>query len=229
GDEVLRLPGGVTAAALSPDGRRALLAESKGALLVADLEPKDLGRVKADREAFEALWSELGGEGSTAYRAAGAVAKWGGDAVRLIRSRLGPAPEDDPTLRRLISGLGAERHVVRLTCSAALAGRGAEASAALKAAQKWAKSPLLRRQLEYVLDLPGVARLPEEARLDRADWVLERIGTKEADEARRQLAGGREGSGAPQAEPRRPAREQVALPRWRFGLRRCADSGSAPR
>ena len=82
---------------------------------------------------------------------------------------------DDPVLRRLVAGLSAERHVVRRACFVALSERGAEAGPALKAAQNRTTSALLRRQIEQLSDLPTARRLPNERRLDRADWVLERL------------------------------------------------------
>jgi hypothetical protein len=179
-------------AAISPDGRRALLGQTDGTLLVAELDAKDADRAKADPEAFAALWNELGSDGATAYRAGCTLAGWADDAVTLIKARLEPAPVDDPALRRLIRGLNAERHVIRRACSAALAERGGEAAAALKAALKKASASVQRRQLEALLDLPGAARLPNDLRLERADWVLERIDTAAAAAARRRLARWRE-------------------------------------
>lgn len=105
-----------------------------------------------------------------------------------IRAKFGPAPADDPELRRLIAGLTAERHVVRRACFDELAARGAEAGPALRSAAERTTSPLARRQLEALADLPTAARPPNDRRLDRADWALQVVGTKEAAEARRVLA-----------------------------------------
>jgi len=96
GEEVLRLPGEAAVVAVSPDGRRALLARRDGELLVADLTPPQMQRPKPDRRAFAVLWEELGGDAAAAYRAGWTLTDWGREAVPFIRERLGPAPGERP-------------------------------------------------------------------------------------------------------------------------------------
>jgi WD40 repeat protein len=185
GGEVLRFAvKDVTAAALAPDGRRALLGTKSGAVYLADLTPPGAGEAKATDAA---LWGRLGGKDAAAAYAAGLELIARGDAgAKFLAGRFASARADDPVIRGLIADLSAERHVVRRDAFAELAARGAEAVPALKAALKQAKEAKARRKIEELLAAPTAARR-NDLQLARAEWVLDRIGTAEAAKAKRAL------------------------------------------
>src|SRR5262249_10558038 len=136
----------VTVVTCAPDGKRALLGTKAGAVYLADLTPPGLGEGK---RTDAALWDRLGGRDAAAAYAAGLELIARGDgAAKFLAARFGPAAADDAVINKLIADLGAERHVVRRDAFAALAGRGANAVPALKAALKRTKDVKARGKIE---------------------------------------------------------------------------------
>ncbi len=141
-----------------------------------------------ERGSLADQWERLGRDAASAYRAGLALISSGDEAAEFLSGRFGPAPEEDAGLHQLISDLNSGRHVIRRDAFAALARRGAEAIPALKAGLRGAKDERTRRAIRELLGLPGAAAAPGSPRWARAAWVLDRIGTARAAEAKRRLA-----------------------------------------
>jgi WD40 repeat protein len=185
GEEVLRFDvKDVTVTAFAPDGLRALLGTKSGAVYLADLMPRGVGKSK---DSDSVLWDRLDSDAAAAYAAGLELAARGDAAAKFLARRFGPAAADDATMRKLIDGLSADRHVARRDAFTALAARGSEAVPALKAALKRTKDAKVRRRIEELLASPAASRPPSGPRLARTEWVLDRIGTAEAAKARRAL------------------------------------------
>jgi hypothetical protein len=168
------------ALAFSPDGGHILYGTGDGDVGLADVRPPNV-KPPADLAALEAAWESLRGEdAAAAYRAVVALALSPKEATEFLKSKLHPAPADDPEMLRLIAGLDANRFAVREATRAELARRGAEAVPALQAALGQVQNPGVRRQIEQLLAAPGAKLFPDPLRRVRAVWALERVGTPEA-------------------------------------------------
>jgi WD40 repeat protein len=185
--------------AFAPDGTRLVTASREGTLLVWRLTPGGAGR--ADDEP-EWLWKELAGDdAAAAYRAGWALSEPRQKAVDFFRRRLRPARKPDPEapVRKLIADLDSAEFAVREAASKQLQAFRPEADALLRNTLAGTASLEVRRRIERMLNVPAPPPKPpvppgivvgEALRTVRAIQVLERIGTPEAREVLRTLAGG---------------------------------------
>lgn len=177
GREVLRFPGEYPAViALSPDCRQVLLGFKDGTISVAETMPATAkNSEKIDRKTLESLWRDLDSDdAAVTYRATMNLRMAGDQALQFLAERLRPAPADDPELNRLVRQLNAERYATRQTALRELARQGAQAKLVLRAALVAADSPETSRQIEDLLDAPGIDNFPDPLRRARAAYLLER-------------------------------------------------------
>lgn len=146
-----------------------------------------------------ALWHALsGGDPARAHPAAVKLIAHPGLAVPLLRDRLLPVPAPDPEkIAGLLADLDAREFGTRQRAATELEKLGELIEPALKEALA-AQPGLERRQrLELVQDrlISAAAKPPaEQLQALRAVEVLERIGTEDAREVLRKLAGGAAGA-----------------------------------
>jgi hypothetical protein len=145
----------------------------------------------------DTLWADLAGE--DASKALKAVLGLAGDpkrAVPVLAERLKPAAPIDPQkLGQWVADLESDRFAVRQEASANLVKAGEQAVPALQ--KVLASQPTIetRKRVEGLLDkLTGGVLTAEQLRLVRAVEALERMGTAEAREVLRGLAGGAAGA-----------------------------------
>jgi hypothetical protein len=154
-------------------------------------------------EAVSRWWDDLAAEDANkAFSIVRTMSSAPAEAIGLLRTKLEPI-KDDVTKRidKLIVDLDAKRFQQREKAMRELAEIGADAEKALEAALPKAPSIDAKRRMEALLkQLKGS---PQEGRLRglRAVEVLERVGTPEAIEVLKKLAGG-----APEAWLTREAR-----------------------
>jgi WD40 repeat protein len=181
-------------------GRRLITTAENGAYLVRNLEPyhhQALRPAADDPIQLEALWSRLAEEDpQVAYRAIGALAARGTEAIELINDRLRPIAEAKETQAADITAL------VEQVATGDLADRR-KASSKLRRLGP-AAFPELRRTLNTKDDLSAAARgrieillaaqrpdrSSEQLRTIRAIHVLERIGSQQARHVLKKLAAG---------------------------------------
>jgi WD40 repeat protein len=147
--------------------------------------------------AADSLWADLAAE--DAGKALRGVLQLAGDprqAVPFLAERLKPAAPIDPQkLERWVADLESDRFAVRQEAAASLVKAGEQAVPALK--KVLASQPTIetRLRVEGLLDkLTGGALTTEQLRLVRAVEALEKMGTAEARELLRSLAGGAAGA-----------------------------------
>jgi WD40 repeat protein len=205
GAECLKLPAReyVQALAFSPDGKRLVSggSEDSTALVwdVSDLPalaPRLIDR-EPDAAALRRWWADLmRADAGAAHRAAWRLAAAGPPAVRLLQGELRAAKGDDAVrVARLVRQLEDDDFAVREKATHELARLGPDAEEALRAALTGEPSLEARRRIQRLLDRkvkPTTAT--EQLRARRALAVLERIGTPEARDLLRKLAGGAPGA-----------------------------------
>ena len=199
--------GVVTALALARDGRSLISASMDSTLVVWDVADV-LGRRPDPSHApsaaeVSAAWKELAAaDAKTAFRAIQTLATAPGQILPLLREHLRPVPTvQAKEIERWIAALDSEHFAERQRAADALASHADQAEAALR--RFLANQPNLeaRRRAERVLDqLQGAITDPEQLRDLRALEVLEFIGTAEARDLLRTLAGG-----APESKTTREA------------------------
>ena len=187
---------GVTALAFAPDGKTLLSGSEDATLLLWDLG----SGAKVDRQSrrlsdedLEAAWNDLAsGDAQVVGEAIAALEKTPDQAIGLLKQRARPAVKRDTVE---IEGLIADLSAADAKRSEKAAGRlqefGQQAAPALY--QKLRDKPAIevRRRIEQVLAF--VSRFPippDDLRLSRAIQVLERIGSNDAQQILKELAGG---------------------------------------
>ncbi len=153
-----------------------------GRLPAAELSPPDL----------ELEWSALRGEDAAkAHRAVWALAADPRQALPLLKERLRPVPPaDGKRVARLIADLDNDDFDVREEATRELT-KLSGAEPALRKAASGASSPEVRQRAQYALQAREEADpSPEWVTTLRALEVLEQLGTPEARQLLRALAGG---------------------------------------
>jgi hypothetical protein len=192
----------------SPDGRSLASGGGDGQVLAWD--PWDREGAEAagwTPGAREALWAKLAGrDAGEAFGAMRDLALSPKDTLPFLRARLRPVSgEVSPAISRLIADLDDRRFDVREQAEQELLRRGEEVEVALGRALAGAPPLEVRRRLERVREkLRTAGPSAEWLRTCRAVEVLEHLGTAEAREVLRQLAGG-----APEARLTREARDAL--------------------
>jgi hypothetical protein len=201
----------VQAIAFAPNGRTIASGGVDTTVLIWDVASLGgatrSGGSRLTVERVTALWNDLAGD--DAERAGVAVAVLsdsGADAVPFLRPRLQPARAPDARrLRSLGADLNSDRFAVRERAMRTLRKEGVRAEPEIRRLLKEQPGTDMRARLEQLLhELQRGFSVGEVLRERRATEVLERIGTAEAIEVLKALAGGFE------ADPRtRKARASV--------------------
>ena len=182
--------------AFSPDGTRALSASDDGTLLCWDLRPTgpEIAEV-ADKTNREGLWADLSGEDAAkAYEAEFHLALGGMETVAFLRDRLKPVRDEVPReVARLVADLDHDDFPVRVEASRRLLKHGAQAENALRKALEENPTPEVRIRGETIVRAvgPPFNRYPSKLlQAIRGIYVLEAIGSSEAESILEALAGG---------------------------------------
>lgn len=172
--------------------RRLVSAEEGGTILYWDtaaLLDKLKRRELADAD-LARLWAALADPDTPiAFKATLALCGGGDGVVAYIREQLGEVQPGESNVAALIEQLDSDRYTEREQASRELAQLGPEAIGAMRAALKTTESAETRQRLRSLLTRLAV---PTKQRSDllrrrRAEAVLRRIGTPEANELLRQL------------------------------------------
>jgi hypothetical protein len=203
--------GDIVALDFSPDGRRLLSGSDDTTALIWDVTGLEQDGARAlGAKDTAALWQDLAD--TDAAKAGRAVWRLVGNpaaAVALLRERLRPVVMDAALVERLLTRLESDDFSERQAAQRDLTALGSLAEPALRKARAAKLSPEARRRATEVLEnLDGPLTLPGELRAVRSVEVLEQIGSGEARQVLRRLAGG-----APEARLTQEAR--AALDRRR--------------
>jgi RNA polymerase sigma factor (sigma-70 family) len=184
----------INSIAFSPDGKLLAAASSDAPLFVWDVEgcygkPPSVVPFSAEEKAN--LWTSLDdADAAIAFGAMRRLLARPRLAVALLHDRLRQvAPVDDKAVRQLLRQLDADAFAVREKAAADLAAVADTVEPLLRKLMSEKPSPEAGRQLERAL-ASAASSGPERRREVRAIEVLERIGTTEARELLRTLAGG---------------------------------------
>ena len=194
-----------------PDGRRVVTTLLDGTALVWDLSSaldslEPLAK-NPDEKIIAGWWTDLArDDAKRAYAAVWRLAEARGPATAFLREHLQPVPEPDAKkIHRLIDDLDNQSFTVREKAHKELASLGSTAIPALREAMEKNPSPEVRRHVEKLLASPLDDVPPlESLRGLRAVHVLEQIGTPEARDQLKKLAGG-----APEARLTREAKASL--------------------
>jgi hypothetical protein len=190
--------GRVQSLLFAPDGKTLVSVGQDTTALVWDVA----GRLEARdgppaAKELDALWDDLGAaDAAKAWRAVRALAAFPEASAPFLKGRVKAAEPADPRrLGRLIADLDAEDFAEREKATHELTEQGRQAVPALRAALAAGPSAEARQRIEALL-AKSVTPNGEPLRALRAVCALEWMGTAEAKEALRAVAGG-----APAAAP----------------------------
>lgn len=189
--------GGVTALAFSPDGRYLASGSADSTIIVWDASnalPPQVSRRLAAAEAAS-LWEQLASpDGRVAYEAILRLTADPQAAVKLLRAHVKPVPPMPKALdlERFLALLGSSKSEERTLASEKLLDAREAALPLLRKAVLANPSPSLRQRAQAILEKILLADpVPDDfVRQVRAVEVLEDVGTREAVELLRDLAGG---------------------------------------
>jgi WD40 repeat protein len=192
----------VTSLAFSPDGETLACGLSNSTALIwkipAELRKTNLPPQRFAPQELTRLWEDLAS--SDAAQARQAIWKLTGcpaQAVALIQSWLKPAAlRDAKQIQRWITDLNSNQFAAREKATQALEGLGESVEQALKHALENHPAPEMQQRLERLLEKTHApVASPELVRSMRAVEVLERIGTREAQDVLKGLTRGDPESG----------------------------------
>lgn len=196
----------LTSLRFAPDGRTLAASTSDRAVTLWDLAP--LGWKKSDtlrEKDSRRLWEDLKAEAPKAYKAMWSLAAVPTQALGIIRRDLQPIPTATPErIRALVGDLDHSTFARRDAASRELTALGLQAEAELRRALADKQTSVeARSRIELLLKAleQWVVTEPEMRRALRGIWVLERIGSKEAQQVLKRLA-----EGAPAARQTRAAK-----------------------
>jgi WD40 repeat protein len=171
--------------AIAPDGRTLTTGSTDATALVWDLT----GGITGTGVALPSLWAELASSSAEkAHRAVWGIVGHGDNAAEFVRERVKPVTAVSPeALARRVADVGSERFSVRERAFTELERVGTLAGPAVKVALEKPLPLEIRRRLEKLLQGTASVELLREL---RAVEVLERLGTEEARQVLRGLAGG---------------------------------------
>jgi WD40 repeat protein len=197
GQPRLRLRGhyqGITALAFTPDGNSLVSTSSDSTALLWDVTGLRTGTKLPGTG--EELWAVLADPNAEkAGRAIWAMVDAPAESMAQICKRLRPFAVSQVSLQKLVADLDHPSFAVRDKAGRALATMGLFAEAALT--KKLQAKPSLeasRRIKALLTDIQSLRPSPDQLRAIRAVEVLERIGSREASDFLRQLAGGSKGA-----------------------------------
>jgi hypothetical protein len=187
----------ITCLTFMPNSKALATGMGDGTVLVWDLAPvgwsAKAGLKDLDDRALAALWSDLAGENSRAYKAMWILGESPRQALPFLKEHVMPLEGVDPNLvQRLLAELDDSDFEIREKAAKELAKMGYEIEPALHKALEGQISMETRRRVQEIVDLLPTRALAtgETVRTLRAIQVLERIGTKEACEILHKIAGG---------------------------------------
>ena len=187
--------------ATAPDSRAVACAMPDATVLVWGLlpgGPSSSRKTDLGAQEMEKLWERLAGEDAPkAYEAIWALAAAGGKTAAMLKERLKPVRGDDAQARRikkLIADLDDARYAVREAASKQLGELGDLSAPALRDALARTTSEEVAARIREILRALPTPKVdtPEGRRSVRAIQVLELIGTDQAREVLKALAGGAE-------------------------------------
>jgi WD40 repeat protein len=201
GQEVLQIPEEeASVVAISPDGKRLMVGSSYTHVQFHDLKPEGWSGgdkpVKLDARDLEKLWGDLAGaEAAPAYLAVWTLGAAGEPAVKFLKERLHPERAAGELVPKLVAKLDNEAYAVREGAFRDLKKMGLAIEGELRTALTGSVGPEARKRLEKLLE-PCEKRPAslEELRVVRALQVLEQVGSAEARDTLRTIAGGAPGS-----------------------------------
>ncbi len=180
----------ITGLAFTPDGKTLVSASSDATILIWDVTGlRTTGKLEGNADE---LWKLLAStDPELAGQAVWAMVAASTPSLKLLGERLKPVVASKELLQKLIVDLDDQKFAVRDKATRELAYLGTAAEDALK--KKLQDRPtleMLRRIEKLLAEIKSIPPPPEQLRLIRAVEVLERIGTAEAGECLRRLAGG---------------------------------------
>lgn len=181
----------VTAVAFSPDSRLLATGRYDGTILLWKVPESDELPARVSKDEALTYWKELASDAARANRALAGLAAAPAQAVPLIKERF-PTEWKKPDAKRLmqrIAELDDDSFKVREKAARELAEAGVDAAGALRQALRNHPSAEAKRRIEELLDRLNKGGAPERLRALRAIEVLERIGSPQAKDVLRQLAG----------------------------------------
>jgi RNA polymerase sigma factor (sigma-70 family) len=183
--------GQVESLAFAGDGRLLISGSKDSTALIWDLTGHH-ATTAADGN-LDSCWADLAsGQADRAYQAMQKLMRRPNQAVRELSKHLRPvAGVDAAEVARLIADLDSEQFPVRQRATEAVSRLGERAEPSLREALKGKPSPEVRKRVEALLgDIKAGARMPESLRYVRAVEVLEQIGSRDAQDVLKTLAGG---------------------------------------
>jgi RNA polymerase sigma factor (sigma-70 family) len=199
--DAVRHPGWSPAESLTflPGGRTLATGMVDGTVLVWDLAPETWPKTglaeHLDRKQLDAAWSALAGDARKAHRAIYTLAAVGEQALPLLTEHLRPAPAvEAKRVEKLLAELDSEQFQVREAAARELSDMGLQIEPALQRVLDSKPSLEVRNRVRAIQET--LRRVPPTAvlRTLRAIRVLEMIGTAEARQMLRHLAGGAAGA-----------------------------------
>jgi dipeptidyl aminopeptidase/acylaminoacyl peptidase len=177
--------------AFLPDGRGVVTGMDDGTLLVWDVLARRRPIRPGKHETLETLWSALADEARKAHGAVYTLAATPAATVPFLAERLKAAADiDDKLLVKLLADLDSDRFAVREAAQHELTQRRDNIEPALRRFLESKSTLEARRRIETILASPRPVPCAATLRALRAIRVLEAIGTPEARQLLRNLAGG---------------------------------------
>jgi WD40 repeat protein len=188
----------VSCLSFSPQGRLLVSGSEDTTILVWDMASmvrRGSPTAAKSGKGLSTLWTELAdADPAKAYRALWGLVAVPDEAVPLLAKSLSPVTSDDVQVKRLIADLGNDDFSIRKAAMRELKELGELAWPALQDLLKSNPDLEVRRRAQQLLEEPIPPPAPKEVRALRAVEALELMGTQEARETLRKLAGGARGA-----------------------------------
>jgi hypothetical protein len=182
-----------------PNCKAVAMGMNDGAIFVWDLAPETWPSLKSTKDLtkkeLDDFWLDIAKDPPRAYKAIWTLAESPAHTIPFLRDHLRSVPEVDSKLvQRLLADLDSDQFATREKAAKELAELGEQIEPSLRKALEGQPSEEVRRQIKAILDAPRAVMSGETQRTLRAIQVLERIGTPEARDVLKKLAGGAAGA-----------------------------------